>query len=249
MSFGNTGWDEVQAGYAAAHDAADEAFTVALEIATANGREEFARHVAGFAAGMAHFYIHSVNAEGPRAFADRGWPATIAATAVVVRDLLPTHQFEAAYRPFAEHIPIFLLSRSEQYLVTFEDYGPHQSQLFAFIQKLSAFTARDWKQVADFWQSPRRRPILEANDGMMELARAVDRLGPLYVAQDATYQCTILTAIQLAQDESRFDEMVAALNSLFAAELTAMAIVMRDQIGEKRFEAMYSPFAELIPLP
>jgi len=248
MILGNVGWDEVKTGYAAVHDAADEALKVALEIAAANGREELAQQAATFASGMAHFHVHPGKPATHATNADAGWPAFVAATAVVVRDLLPTHQFEVAYRPFAEHIPLFLLSKPEQYLVMFEDYGPYQSQLFAFIQKLSGFGARGWTQIAEFWTSSRRIPIVEAADGMYDRAHEVDRFMPMSVAQDATYQCTIYSAIKLSSDESRFDEMMAAWTASVPAELAAMAIVMRDQIGEKRFHAIYGPFAQLIPL-
>ena len=237
MGLANTGWDEVRAEHDSVNDATERIAKEAVSIAVANGREEFARKAGIFAywlGGAKHAAV----------------PTYRAALAVVVRDLLSESAFETAYRPFSNQLPAHFLDTTldSMNLMMFEDYGQYQPQLFAFIQKLSVFGGRDWKKISDFWESPRRNPVVEAEVGLIELTRSLHRILPVHVAEDAVHQCTIFAAIQLAPDQSRLDETIAALMSTAAAEIAAGALVMREHIGEKRFHTLYSPFAQIIPL-
>lgn len=127
-------------------------------------------------------------------------------------------------------------------------YGPNTPAVRRFLQRFAALGPRDWEQAARAYVAADGTAALAAAD--RALAQAVERTG-----RAAERDAVVGPLVQLVRDAPPApetpggDAALAGLPPVAEAALAALlALVMRDVLPARAFDALYAPFAELVPV-
>jgi hypothetical protein len=134
-----------------------------------------------------------------------------------------------------------------------QPYGPNTPAVRRFLQHLAALAPGDWDRAAAAYADAAGTAALSAAD--RALGRAVDQAG-----RAAERDAAVGPLVQLLQGASPAappapdpgvdpaDAALAALPAVAEAALAAVfALVVRDVLPARAFDALYAPFAALIP--
>ena len=129
-------------------------------------------------------------------------------------------------------------------------YGPNTPAVRRFLQRFAALRPAEWERAARRYEEQQGTPALAAAD--RALAQSVERAG-----RTAERDAVVGPLVQLVRDapipprgHERGDEGLALLLPPVAeAALAALlALVVRDVLPARAFDALYAPFAELVPV-
>lgn len=129
-------------------------------------------------------------------------------------------------------------------------YGPNTPAVRRFLQRFAALRAADWERAAHRYTEQAGTAAFAAAD--RALAQAVERTG-----RAAERDAVVGPLVQLVRDaplaprgaSSDDDDGLTLLPPVAEAALAALlALVVRDVLPERAFEALYAPFAELVPV-
>jgi hypothetical protein len=116
-----------------------------------------------------------------------------------------------------------------------------------FLQRFAALRAADWDEAARRYAELAGTPAFLAAD--RALAQAVERAG-----RTAERDAVVGPLVQLVRDApppppgGAADDGLALLPPVAEAALAALlALVARDVLPARAFDALYAPFAELVP--
>ena len=135
-----------------------------------------------------------------------------------------------------------------------QPYGPNTAAVRRFLQRLAALAPADWDAAAARYTDATGTAALVAAD--RALGRAMDQAGRV-----AERDAAVGPLVQLLQgaappqastaadpDADPAEAALAALPAVAEAALAAVfALVVRDVLPARSFDALYAPFAELIP--
>ena len=118
-------------------------------------------------------------------------------------------------------------------------YGPNTPAVRRFLQRFAALAPADWDAAARAYDAAAGSAAQVAAD--RALARAVDQAG-----RQAERDAVVGPLVQLVRGPDH--ESVAELPPVAEAALAALlALVMRDVLPARAFDALYAPFAPLVP--
>ncbi len=128
-------------------------------------------------------------------------------------------------------------------------YGPNTPAVRRFLQRFAALRPSEWERAARRYEEQQGTAALDAAD--RALAQAVERAG-----RTAERDAVVGPLVQVVRDAplappagAPGDEGLALLPPVAEAALAALlALVVRDVLPERAFDALYAPFAELIPV-
>jgi hypothetical protein len=128
-------------------------------------------------------------------------------------------------------------------------YGPNTPAVRRFLQRFAALRPAEWEAAARRYEDAQPGPAFAAAD--RALAQTVERAG-----RTAERDAVVGPLVQLVRDAPRppragapDDEGLALLPPVAEAALGALlALVVRDVLPAPAFDALYAPFAELVPL-
>lgn len=126
-------------------------------------------------------------------------------------------------------------------------YGPNTPAVRRFLQRFAALGPRDWDQAARAYLAADGTAPLAAAD--RALAQAVERTG-----RAAERDAVLGPLVQLVRDAPPApgalggDAALTLIPPVAEAALAALlALVVRDVLPARAFDALYAPFAALIP--
>jgi hypothetical protein len=125
-------------------------------------------------------------------------------------------------------------------------YGPNTPAVRRFLQRFAALRPAEWEQAARRYEAQQHTAPLAAAD--RALGQAVERAG-----RTAERDAVVGPLVQLVRDAPLAPNAVEAeglslLPQVAEAALAALlALVVRDLLPARAFDALYAPFAELIP--
>ncbi|MDA8038323.1 MAG: hypothetical protein M0Z69_04035 [Actinomycetota bacterium] len=114
-----------------------------------------------------------------------------------------------------------------------EALGPQGRELMAFIGALERLTAREWERLVAAW------------DAAWDATRYAAWSAAWSAARDAAWYA----ARDAAWDATRYAAWSATRYAAWSATSdAALALVVRDLIAPAEFDALYAPFADVIPV-
>ena len=127
-------------------------------------------------------------------------------------------------------------------------YGPNTPAVRRFLQRFAALRPAEWEQAARLYEAQQGTAALAAAD--RALGQAVERAG-----RSAERDAVVGPLVQVVRDApippragAGDDEGLALLPPVAEAALAALlALVVRDVLPPRAFDALYAPFAELVP--